>query len=155
MDDRSEDRQAGLPAARSSLVERAAEKLKGAKGGPPADASAPAAPPFPVAEPAGPGLVEEGLEEALAAGAAGAPEAASGPGGEPPPVAVLGASAAISGRAPVRPSQRRSRIVNIETTRLEARHNTTPANKRTRTVERSEGHTADLQSLMRISYAVL
>src|SRR3546814_5199114 len=71
-----------LPAARSSLVERAAEKLMGAKGGPPADASAPAAPPFPVAEPAGSGLVEEGLEEALAAGAAAAPEAASGPGGD-------------------------------------------------------------------------
>src|SRR3546814_11848930 len=82
MDGGSEDKQAGLPAARSSLVERAAEKLMGAKGGPPADASAPAAPPFPVAEPAGPGLVEEGLEEALAAGAAGAPEAASGPGGD-------------------------------------------------------------------------
>src|SRR3546814_20158235 len=116
MDDRSEDRQAGLPAARSSLVERAAEKLKGAKGGPPADASAPAAPPFPVAEPAGPGPVEEGLEEALAAGAAGAPDAASGPGGDPPPAAVLGASAAISGRAPVRPSQRRTRPLHTATT---------------------------------------
>src|SRR3546814_12137971 len=81
-DGRSEDRQAGRPAGRGSRVERAAEKLMGAKGGPPADASAPAAPPFPVAEPAGPGLVEEGLEEALAAGAAGAAEAASGPGGD-------------------------------------------------------------------------
>src|SRR3546814_2276778 len=104
-------------------------------------------PPFPVAEPSGPGLVEEGLEEALAAGAAGAPEAASGPGGDPPPVAVLGASAAISGRAPVRHSQRRSRIVNIDTTGLEARNIITPAT-------RSEEHTSELQSLMRISYAV-
>src|SRR3546814_15713335 len=87
-----------------------------AGGGPREASSVPSPPPFPVAEPAGPGRVEEGLEEALAAGAAGAPEAASGPGGDPPPVAVLGASAAISGRAPVRHSQRRSRIVNIDTT---------------------------------------
>src|SRR3546814_20450290 len=105
----------------------------GAKGGPPADASAPAAPPFPVAEPAGPGLVAEGLEEALAAGAAGAPEAASGPGGDPPPVAVLGASAALSGMAPVRHRPPQSTLVNIEPTGPEARNNIPPETKRNRT----------------------
>src|SRR3546814_5660261 len=41
----------------------------------------------------------------------------------------------MSGRAPGRHSQRRSRIVNIDTTELEARNIITPATKRTRTVE--------------------
>jgi protein-tyrosine kinase len=151
MDDRPKDQEAGGSAARSSLVERAAEKLMTAEGSPVSDRPAPeSGRPARPAEPPElfldavqpPPAAEEAPEEIRveqappADGPATPAEAASdGPPSAGAPTAGLRSDgAATLERVAPRP-RRRSRVVKVETAGLEARNLITPATKRTRTVE--------------------
>lgn len=142
MDDRSEENPAGPAAVRSSLVERAAEKLMTTRGGWEGDnpalengsAAKGPTPPSPSSEEPPCAPEERPLQEALAAGGA---EAAFAPTTDDGVLAAaVAGGAAIFGKEQAADQiQRKPRIVEVDTAGLEARSIITPNTKRTRTVE--------------------